>query len=131
MTQIKIIPETISTAAERMRSRVLSPVELTASCLERIGRLQPQFNAWITVAAESALGAARTAEKQIEGGDWKALFTAFQSGRVLDNLRIETFRTVTRAAYNHELRTRPGCRLAICSATAPRGYSPKGQSFRL
>ena len=80
MTQIKIIPETISTAAERMRSRVLSPVELTASCLERIGRLQLQLNAWITVAAESALGAARTAEKQIEGGDWKGPFHGIPVG---------------------------------------------------
>ena len=58
----------IAAAAEMIRARRLSPVELTRACLDTIERLNPALNAFITVTAESALEEARAAEKEITGG---------------------------------------------------------------
>lgn len=49
-------------------SRALSPVELVAGLLERIAHTEPQLNAFIRVEAESAMDAARLAEKEIAAG---------------------------------------------------------------
>jgi amidase len=48
--------------AELVRRREVSPVELVESYLERIERLDPELNAYVTVCGEEALGAARAAE---------------------------------------------------------------------
>jgi aspartyl-tRNA(Asn)/glutamyl-tRNA(Gln) amidotransferase subunit A len=62
---------TISELAPRLRSRQVSPVELTRECLERIEKLNPALNAFITVTAESALAEARAAEAEIARGEWR------------------------------------------------------------
>ena len=51
----------LTEAADQIRTRRLSPVELTRECLARIERLDPVLNAFITVTADLALeqGAAR------------------------------------------------------------------------
>jgi Asp-tRNA(Asn)/Glu-tRNA(Gln) amidotransferase A subunit family amidase len=55
---------------ERIRSGDLSPVEATEYFLGRIAKLDGTLNAFITVAGDQALEAARTAEKRLtEGGD--------------------------------------------------------------
>ena len=48
--------------AARVRAREVSPVELTELYLERIERLDPQLNSFVTVDADGALAAAREAE---------------------------------------------------------------------
>ena len=58
-------------AADLLRSGKVSPVELTQACLQRIERLDPRLNAFITVAAETALVEARHAETEIRQGRWK------------------------------------------------------------
>jgi len=58
-------------AAERIRRRRLSPVELVAASLERIERLQPQLNAFITLTAEAALEHARRLEAELGRGRWR------------------------------------------------------------
>jgi aspartyl-tRNA(Asn)/glutamyl-tRNA(Gln) amidotransferase subunit A len=63
--------ETVRDAARLLSSKRLSPVELTRVCLERIERLNPALNAFITVAAQSALDAARTAEEEIQRGQYR------------------------------------------------------------
>lgn len=57
--------------SELIRSRRLSPVELTKHCLERIEKLNPVLNAFITVTADSAIAAARAAEAEIQQGNWR------------------------------------------------------------
>ncbi|HXK06848.1 MAG TPA: amidase [Verrucomicrobiae bacterium] len=52
----------LSDVAEKVRKKVVSPVELTKACLRRIERLNPTLNAYITVIGEQALARARAAE---------------------------------------------------------------------
>lgn len=58
-------------SSESLRKREVSPVELTRQCLAQIEKLNPTLNAFITVTAESALAAARTAEAEILRGHWR------------------------------------------------------------
>src|SRR5216684_1370293 len=60
----------LSEASRLVRDKKISPVELTKSCLNRIERLNPKLNAFITVTAESALTQAREAETEIQRGHW-------------------------------------------------------------
>ena len=55
--------------ARLIRERKVSPVELTELYLERIERLDPQLNSFVTVAAESARTAARAAEERLPEPD--------------------------------------------------------------
>src|SRR6185295_19448342 len=62
---------TIAEASRRMAARKLSPVELTRAYLDRIERLEPSINAYITVTAETALEEASAAERAIAGGNYR------------------------------------------------------------
>lgn len=62
---------TIAQAAELIRTRKVSPVELTQAYLDRIAALDPQLNAYITVTADLALGQARKAEQEIANGGYR------------------------------------------------------------
>ena len=61
----------IREAAELVRRKVISPVELTQACLQRIERLNPTLNAFITVTAELAMAQARKAEAEVRRGGWR------------------------------------------------------------
>ncbi len=50
------------------RSRTLSPVEVTRATVERIERLNPQLNAFISVLGDQALAAAKAVETQFASG---------------------------------------------------------------
>jgi aspartyl-tRNA(Asn)/glutamyl-tRNA(Gln) amidotransferase subunit A len=52
---------------ERYRRRELSPLEVTGLILERIGKLNPSLNAFLTVTVERALEDARAAERAYGG----------------------------------------------------------------
>jgi aspartyl-tRNA(Asn)/glutamyl-tRNA(Gln) amidotransferase subunit A len=58
----------LADAARLLRARAVSPVELTRACLERIERLDPGLNAFITVTAREALDEALSAERELEAG---------------------------------------------------------------
>src|SRR5262245_55081977 len=62
---------TLQDAADQLRGKRLSPVDLTQACLARIERLNPVLNAFITVSSESALASARSAEAEIQRGGWR------------------------------------------------------------
>src|SRR5947209_8996057 len=61
----------LSEASQLVRSKKVSPVELTHECLNRIERLNPKLNAFITVTADSALAEARQAEAEIAHDGWR------------------------------------------------------------
>jgi aspartyl-tRNA(Asn)/glutamyl-tRNA(Gln) amidotransferase subunit A len=58
-------------ASALVRSKKVSPVELTRACLARIERLNPALNAFITVTDVTALAQARAAEAEIARGKWR------------------------------------------------------------
>jgi aspartyl-tRNA(Asn)/glutamyl-tRNA(Gln) amidotransferase subunit A len=62
---------TLVEAAELLRSRKISPVELTQQCLDRIQRRNPTLNAFITITADQALDAARRAEAEIAAANYR------------------------------------------------------------
>ena len=59
---------TLKQASDSIRSKKVSPVELTEACLDRIKTYNPKINAWITIMGEKALAQAKTlAEEQAAG----------------------------------------------------------------
>jgi aspartyl-tRNA(Asn)/glutamyl-tRNA(Gln) amidotransferase subunit A len=62
---------TIAEAAHLIRTRKLSPVEYADALLRRIGTLEPQLNAFITLTAEFARKQARAAEAEISNGRYR------------------------------------------------------------
>lgn len=66
-----MIDISITEAAELLRQKKVSPVDLATACLDRIERLNPVLNAFITVTHESAMAQARVAEDEIQRGKWR------------------------------------------------------------
>ncbi|MBD0688707.1 amidase [Streptomyces sp. CBMA123] len=61
----------LAAAADAIRARRLSPVELVDSVLERIETVEPHLGAYVTVAAEQARRAAREAEHEAAHGRYR------------------------------------------------------------
>ncbi|HKT87156.1 MAG TPA: amidase [Candidatus Sulfotelmatobacter sp.] len=61
---------TIAELSAKFRRGEISPVDVTRACLDRIEKLNPSLNAFITVMTESALAEARRAEEEISQGQW-------------------------------------------------------------
>jgi aspartyl-tRNA(Asn)/glutamyl-tRNA(Gln) amidotransferase subunit A len=59
---------TIREAANALREKRVSPVELTGAAISRIERLNSKLHAFITVTAEYAMARARKAESELAGG---------------------------------------------------------------
>jgi len=69
---VAVIPDTLESlveAAQRVADGAVSPVELTAACLERIAGIDAQVNAFITVTADTAVDDARVAERERVRGE--------------------------------------------------------------
>ncbi len=56
---------------KRIRSREISPIELTESYIARSNRLGPKLNAYVTLTEELALEQANAAEKEIANGHYR------------------------------------------------------------
>ena len=104
---------TLAEAADLIRRRDVSPVELTQACLDRIGRHDKLINAYITVMRDPALAAARQAESEIRRGrrrgplhgipialkdniDTAGVLTTAASGVFRDRVPTEDAEVVTR-----------------------------------
>jgi aspartyl-tRNA(Asn)/glutamyl-tRNA(Gln) amidotransferase subunit A len=61
----------IREAADLIRKKKVSPVELTKACLARIDQANPSLNAFITITRESALQQAGVAESEVMRGNWR------------------------------------------------------------
>src|SRR6516164_10915047 len=55
-------------ASDRIRSKKVSPVDLTEACLDSIKTWQPKTNAWITVMREKALEQAKALASEQSSG---------------------------------------------------------------
>jgi aspartyl-tRNA(Asn)/glutamyl-tRNA(Gln) amidotransferase subunit A len=64
---------TITQAQHLLRSRELSAVELTRSCLDRIGVVDARLHSYITVCEEQALAQAQDADQRLAKADAPAL----------------------------------------------------------
>ena len=64
-----MISSTLSTISAALKSRKISSVELTGLYLDRIRRLDPALNAFISVCGEQALAQAATADSRLANGD--------------------------------------------------------------
>jgi aspartyl-tRNA(Asn)/glutamyl-tRNA(Gln) amidotransferase subunit A len=60
---------TVAELSKSLRERIVSSRELTEGCLERIGRHDPQLNAFISVIADQAMAAAAAADARIARGE--------------------------------------------------------------
>lgn len=113
MTESPLYTQTIQALAQQIRSRSLSPVELTEQCLARIESLDGTLNAFRLVTRERALAAARAAELALEARqdvgplhgipyaakdlfDVKGLPTTAGSQMLHDNLAVEDCAVVKR-----------------------------------
>lgn len=82
----------IRKAGDLVRRKLISPVELTRACLERIERLNPTLNAYITVTAEQAMAQAREAEAEVRHGRWRGPLHGIPVG-LKDNIDMAGVRT--------------------------------------
>lgn len=57
--------------ARLIRSKKVSPVEITAAMLSRIDEVDPRLHAYVRVMADSAMESARAAEREIAAGRWR------------------------------------------------------------
>src|SRR5437870_13781493 len=62
---------TIAGLAPEIKDRKVSPVEVTRLFLERIERINPILNAYVTVTADDALADATRAENEIGHGGYR------------------------------------------------------------
>lgn len=83
---------TIKKAAELLRSRAVSPVELTQACLKRIEKYNSSLNAFITITAEQALATAREREAEQARGKWRGPFHGIPIA-LKDNIDTASVRT--------------------------------------
>lgn len=61
----------VAELAARIKSRALSPVDLTEFYLQRSETLGPRYNAYVTLTAERARAAAQRAEREIVAGHYR------------------------------------------------------------
>lgn len=61
----------LAAVARLIETKKISPVELTQLMLERIRALDSRLHSYATVMADSALAAARTAEREIQSGNYR------------------------------------------------------------
>ncbi len=62
---------TLKKASELLRSKAVSPVDLTQACLKRIESYNAPLNAFITITGEQALATAREMEAEQHKGKWR------------------------------------------------------------
>ena len=70
MKSTELTALTIREAAELIRKKSVSPVEITGACLERIERYDQRLRAYITVLSDSAMAQARQAEQALVRGEY-------------------------------------------------------------
>jgi aspartyl-tRNA(Asn)/glutamyl-tRNA(Gln) amidotransferase subunit A len=88
MRELDLAQLSITEAARLIRDRKLSPVELARFHLDRMARLNPALNAYITVLVESALAEAERAEAEIRRGVYRGPLHGIPIG-IKDNIAVK------------------------------------------
>jgi aspartyl-tRNA(Asn)/glutamyl-tRNA(Gln) amidotransferase subunit A len=71
MSSSELLAFDVAALSDKIRSRQISPVELTEAYLDRIEKTDRQLRAYITVTAERARQAAKAAESKVANGAWR------------------------------------------------------------
>jgi aspartyl-tRNA(Asn)/glutamyl-tRNA(Gln) amidotransferase subunit A len=66
-----LLRSSIGELAPRIRTREVSPVEVTEAALAHLEELQPKLSSFVTLVADRALSAARAREAAIRAGDYR------------------------------------------------------------
>ena len=85
-------------AADLIKARKLSPVELTQAMLARIDRYNDQLHAFLRTTPEAALAAARIAEAEIARGEWRGPLHGIPIG-LKDIYDVEGLPTTCQSAF--------------------------------
>ncbi|WP_017607672.1 amidase [Nocardiopsis xinjiangensis] len=104
---------TLAHAAQQIRARRLSPVELVDSVLERIDQVDPHVEAYVAVTAEQARGAAREAEQEAARGMFRGPLHGVPAG-------LKDLIDVAGSPTSASSRVRAGHRAAADSTVAAR-----------
>ena len=105
--------KSLADLAELLRTRAVSPVELTQAYLDRIEQLNPQLDAFITKTSERAIEQAKAMEAEIAAGhyrgpmhgmpfglkdiyDTKGILTTAHSKTLIDNVPTEDATTTAK-----------------------------------
>lgn len=89
---------TIYQAADLIKRREISPVELTQEHLKRIQQVDKYINAFITITPELALQQARLAEQEIQQGGWKGALHGIPLG-LKDLFETQEIRTTAGSTF--------------------------------
>jgi Asp-tRNA(Asn)/Glu-tRNA(Gln) amidotransferase A subunit family amidase len=65
------MPPTIHAAAQQVRDKTLSPVDLLESCLARVDALEDRVRAWVLVDRDGARAQARRCAEEVARGGWR------------------------------------------------------------
>src|ERR1700693_2283258 len=92
MPSNEILDLDVAVLSEHLRSKKISPVDVTKAYLDRIARVDEKIRAYITVTADDALASAKNAESEITSGNWRGPFHGVPIG-LKDLLYTESIRT--------------------------------------
>src|SRR3989304_2653864 len=92
MTGNELETMTIANCSPRIMKREVSPVEVTRLFLERIDRINPTLNAYMTLTADQALADAKRAEDEIAHGRYRGPLHGIPVS-IKDNLATRGVRT--------------------------------------
>jgi aspartyl-tRNA(Asn)/glutamyl-tRNA(Gln) amidotransferase subunit A len=106
MMSESIVALTGTDQAALIRSREISPVELTRACLAQIEKWDGILRAWTNVDADAALTAARTAEQEIMRGDYRGALHGLPFG-VKDQIHALGFPTTLGSRVLNEEEMQP------------------------
>jgi aspartyl-tRNA(Asn)/glutamyl-tRNA(Gln) amidotransferase subunit A len=92
MNDAELKAVTISETSHQIRNGQISPVELTEFCLNKIKRLNPTINAFLTITEDGALADAKVAEKEIRRGLYRGPLHGIPFS-IKDNIAMKGVRT--------------------------------------
>ena len=92
MPDTELCKLTISELAPKIRSREVSPVEVTEASLAQVDRLQPTLNSFITILRDQAMSQAREMEAALDRGEYRGPLHGIPIG-IKDNIATAGIRT--------------------------------------